>query len=252
MAGTLIPASGCPRDTYLGRLVPIEFALACGDVDPTTLEYLPIGANRSGDLSLEWDTVDGTNADSKGAVRENYATYQSVTISGDGVLKARDDLLSNHKLLFKHVAKPVGGQPVAWIRITYPDITIYVYCIISSFGRATQFDDLATYTWEATSTGSVYGVVVEDTPDPTAPAPTGVTVAPSTASVAVGATTNLSATVAPAGATQSVAWTSSDNTKATVSSSGVVTGVAAGAATITATSSVDGTKKSTAAITVTA
>ncbi|MNJ79162.1 Bacterial Ig-like domain (group 2) [compost metagenome] len=70
--------------------------------------------------------------------------------------------------------------------------------------------------------------------------------------MAVGATTNLAATVAPAGATQTVTWSSSDASKATVSASGVVTGVAVGTATITATSTMDGTKKGTAAITVTA
>ncbi|QZI68671.1 Ig-like domain-containing protein [Pseudomonas protegens] len=84
------------------------------------------------------------------------------------------------------------------------------------------------------------------------PAPTGVTVTPSTASVAVGATSNLSASVAPSGAVQAVTWSSSATGKATVSASGVVTGVAAGSATITATSTVDGTKTGTCTVTVTA
>jgi len=85
-----------------------------------------------------------------------------------------------------------------------------------------------------------------------APAPTGVTVTPETASIEVGETVNLSAVVAPSGASQGVTWSSSDDTKATVSAGGVVTGVAAGTATITATSTADNTKTDTAAITVTA
>lgn len=63
---------------------------------------------------------------------------------------------------------------------------------------------------------------------------TGITVTPETASVDVGDTTNITATLAPAGATDTVTWESSDPEVATVSASGVVTGVAAGTATITA------------------
>ncbi|MDM3063464.1 phage tail tube protein [Citrobacter sp. CK180] len=63
---------------------------------------------------------------------------------------------------------------------------------------------------------------------------TGITVTPETASVDVGDTTSLTATLAPAGATDTVTWESSDPEVATVSASGVVTGVAAGTATITA------------------
>src|ERR1051325_5696522 len=67
-----------------------------------------------------------------------------------------------------------------------------------------------------------------------------VVVTPSSASLAVGATQQLTATTLDAsGATltgRTVTWTTSDGTKATVSSTGLVTAVAAGSATITATS----------------
>ena len=161
-----IPVAGCPRDTYSGNMVPVEIGLACGNVNPTTITYMPIGAMRGGDVTLDWDTVDGTTASSTGAGRENYATFQSLSISGDGVCRVVDGSLSNQTMLWKHVSQPVGGQPIVWIRVTYPDITIYAYCILSSMGRATQYDDLATYTWEAQSTGSDYGIVIEDTPLP--------------------------------------------------------------------------------------
>lgn len=80
---------------------------------------------------------------------------------------------------------------------------------------------------------------------------TSIAVAPTTASIAVGATRQLTASALPAEAGQNVTWSSSAPGVATVSSTGLVTAVAAGTATITATSVSDGTKTATAAITVT-
>lgn len=81
---------------------------------------------------------------------------------------------------------------------------------------------------------------------------TGVTVSPKNSSVAMGATRNLSATVAPANATnKSVTWTTSDPLIATVSATGVVTPVAEGTCVITVTT-VDGSFKDTCNLTVTA
>lgn len=81
---------------------------------------------------------------------------------------------------------------------------------------------------------------------------TGVTLAPATAEVKVGAKTTLTPTVAPANASnKKVTYSSSDETVATVNSAGVVTGVKEGSATITVTTE-DGGKTATSAITVTA
>ncbi|HKI75421.1 MAG TPA: Ig-like domain-containing protein [Pseudomonadales bacterium] len=87
----------------------------------------------------------------------------------------------------------------------------------------------------------------------TTPTPTvaSVTVSPATATINVGATQQLTATAKDSsGATisgASIAYSSSDTAIATVSTGGLVTGVAAGSATITATSS---GKSGTATITV--
>ncbi|SDQ68667.1 Ig-like domain (group 2) [Pseudomonas sp. UC 17F4] len=79
-----------------------------------------------------------------------------------------------------------------------------------------------------------------------------VSVTPATTSIAVAATRQLSASALPAEAAQNVTWSSSAPSVATVSASGLVTGISAGSATITATSVSDPTKTGTAAITVTA
>ena len=90
-------------------------------------------------------------------------------------------------------------------------------------------------------------------PAPSAQPVANVSVAPSAPSVSAGSTLQLSATTTDAASNvltaPAVTWSSSDNAKATVSASGLVTGVAAGAATISATS--EG-KVGSATVTVTA
>ena len=72
--------------------------------------------------------------------------------------------------------------------------------------------------------------------EPAAAPVTGVSVAPTSLELTVGESSTLTATVAPANAANpAVSWTTSDAAVATVSETGVVTAVAAGQATITAT-----------------
>lgn len=79
---------------------------------------------------------------------------------------------------------------------------------------------------------------------------TGVTMTPKTAEVVVGATTSLTANVAPANATnKKVTFSSSDDEVATVDTDGTVSGIAAGESTITVTTE-DGAKTDTAVITI--
>ena len=80
---------------------------------------------------------------------------------------------------------------------------------------------------------------------------TGVTVSPTTVSLAVGKTKTLTATIAPSDATnKSVTWSTSNSSVATVSSSGKVTAKSKGTANITVTTS-DGGYTATCSVTVT-
>ena len=81
---------------------------------------------------------------------------------------------------------------------------------------------------------------------------TSVSLDSNSASVKVGKTITLVATVYPTNATnKAISWASDSTGVATVSSSGVVTGIAAGSATITVTTN-DGNKTATCVVTVTA
>ncbi|SHL32559.1 Ig-like domain-containing protein [Flavobacterium chilense] len=99
---------------------------------------------------------------------------------------------------------------------------------------------IGTFSWTAASNCSGTPIV----------AVTGVTVSPTTATLGVGATQQLTPTVAPANATnKTVSYSSNNSGVATVNASGLVTAIASGSATITVTTQ-DGAKTATAAITV--
>lgn len=89
-----------------------------------------------------------------------------------------------------------------------------------------------------------------ETPDPEVVPVAGITLDKTTASVEEGKSLTLTATVTPDNATdKTVTWTTSDRSVATVDSTGVVTGIKAGTATITAKA---GEKTATCTVTVTA
>ena len=118
----------------------------------------------------------------------------------------------------------------------FKEFSIYVDKVSEVVVSSLYFDDIVFYS---------------NTPAEEEVKVTGVTLSTDSVSVEEGATENITATVSPAGATnRSVKWSSSDDTIATVSG-GKITGVKAGTATITVTTS-DGGFTASCEVTVTA
>jgi uncharacterized protein YjdB len=242
-------ALNCASSKFVGKSVLAEFALACGDVDPMTLTWLPLGAARNKSLTMSADTVDATADDSVGGFRDTLITYKTFEVSIDGVTKRDDGTTANQQLLFDHFV--TDPQPYLWLRLTGPINTVIGFCILTEYSQEFPYDDVATYSIAASATarpGGLASVIVEDTPI----AVTSVVTTPATATVAVGNVTNLDAAVLPPAANQAVVWTSATPATATVNANGRVTGVAAGVVVITATSVSDPTKSDTTSVTVTA
>lgn len=244
----------CSLPGYNGREVALEVAYACGDVNPVSLAWQPIGALRTKEFNLTWDTTDASSDDSVGSLRSNIATWQTLEVTFDGVAKRADGTKSNQTALARHTINPgpeYSGQPVVWVRMTFPDLTFIFYALSTEMSRSSPFDDVVTFNGAFSATESDFGLIVVDTPTPGGVTPTGVTVAPDTLALETGDTANVSATVAPAGAPQSVVWSSSAPLIASVDQSGVVTAQSEGTATITATSTGPGNLTGTCAVTVT-
>lgn len=122
-----------------------------------------------------------------------------------------------------------NGQTVTYTGVS----TIHKFALT---GKSSKAITINTHENPVTAADFFATVQTPDTVQPVnPPVVTGIGVAPSTASIEVAETVELTATLYPAGATGTITWASSDDTYATVDASGKVTGVAAGSATITAT-----------------
>lgn len=152
----------CKSNKFVGRACVLEFAIGCGDKPPAESEWRRLSAMRTKSMSLKWDTIDATADDSTGAVKENLAGYQEFSISGDGVCKAAGQGAAELIALTRHVANPsqTGGQPFAWLRLTFPDLVVRAFCIITDMSREAPHDDVVTYSLEASLTASDYGLAV--------------------------------------------------------------------------------------------
>lgn len=143
------------------------------------------------------------------------------------------------------VAEGGASEDVTWTSADEALATVDNTGLVTGVGAGTVVIT-ATSTFDNTKKGTSNITINE------APAVNSVTVTPATASITTEDTQQLTATVdVSGGAAQTVAWTSSDEAIATVSNSGLVTPVADGEVTITATSTVDNTKSDNSVITIT-
>ena len=183
-----------------------------------------------------------------------YSTTAVVPVSGVTVTPAKKVVAAGTSTFsFTAVVSPdtATNKTVAWSSgsssIAAVNSSTGLVTVPSGVAENSTATITATSASDSSKTGS--GQVVVGTPV------TAVSLDPTTATILVGGTVTLTPTVSPADATlKTVTWSSSNTSVATVNSSGVVTGVSAGTAVITATTDDGGSthgKTASATITVT-
>ncbi|MBV4366290.1 Ig-like domain-containing protein [Erwinia phyllosphaerae] len=243
----------CPSDNtkLFGRAIVLEVADGCPDVFPQESEWKALAAGTSKGFDFSPNSVTSDADDTKGYV-ENIVTNADFTINFEGEVR-KNDKLDQYGVgrLIKNFNTAIQSalQPTVWVRMEFGPVTFIGYMLINALSSDGGTNDIITFSTEF-KVAAADTIQILDTNDVVSV--TGVTIMPATTSIAAGATRQLTATVLPADATdKSGIWKTSDTTKATVNSTGLITGVAAGSATITFTSS-DGAFTGTTAITVTA
>ena len=222
----------------------ITWTASAGSVTDSTIttgvhrgKYKAPGA--PGQYKVKARANQGSGADSA-TVTVTAVPVASVTLS-----PATAAILIGAAQQFAAVAKDSAGNPLAGRVITWASDNAAVAIVSSGLSSGVS---AGSATISASSEGQTATATVTVTPVPVAT----VTISPSSATIIVGSTAQLTATTKDgAGNTLSgraVTWASSNTAVATVNGSGLITAVAVGSATVTATS--EG-KSGTATITVT-
>src|SRR5436309_485681 len=234
-------------------------------LDPDqTQQSVAYGRTQAGDsvaVAVSWSASGGTITSgglyTANSLAGNYQVTATAQVSGSSQVKNRGPMAQI--ILTPLSASAVGGGRVQFAvygkRKNGDSVAVSVaYAatggIISGAGLYTAGQSAGTYQVIATQSGgtltSTAAVTISSVPVAS------VAVSPVAAGLTVGATTQLTATPEDSSGTaltgRAVTWATSNGAVATVSASGLVTGVAAGSATITATS--EG-QSGTSAITVT-
>ncbi len=162
------------------------------------------------------------------AITQTFLNFGEVTATLDIILPNLDPIWIVTCLYAYIVPCPYDGPCL--------DTSYHVDGGGTGTGTATEYGARKSGPNNWSQFGSLYFKTNKQTYGP--PAPASISVAPTTASVDVGATTQLTATCKDTDDITMncpiLTWTSSDDTKATVSPDGLVTGEAAGSANITA------------------
>lgn len=260
------PLTVVPIPVASVAVAPSSANLTVGQSVTLSATAKDVGGNALSGRSIAWSTSDATIASvsSAGVVSgvgsgsatitatsEGQSGSATVTITpapvGSVSLPATTSLIAGQAVTLSPTIKDVNGTVVTNRVVTWSSDHSAV-ATVSSAGLVTGVAP-GTATVTATSEGKSGSTVVTVTAAPVA----SVAIAPSAVSLVAGQTTTLVATPKDAGGNalngRSVTWNSSVPTVATVSQTGVVTAIAPGAATITATS--EG-KSATAGVTVTA
>lgn len=174
----------------------------------------------SGDDQFQVVTPDGKVVDPKEPAADGEVYIKP---TGFSFAETTLSVASGSTATITATAQPTNNYPITWTS-NKPEVATVADGVVTgvSAGKATITGSIAGGSLSATCTVTV-----------TAPDPTGITLDKAEATIKVGKTETLTATIEPANS--SVAkptWTSSAETVATVDENGVVTGVKAGYATI--------------------
>ncbi|HIE0651198.1 TPA: Ig-like domain-containing protein [Serratia marcescens] len=249
---------GCSTQNgqLIGREKTLELTYGCPDQVPAEGDWKLVGLPTSAtwDLSPESLTSDADNGGfSATLIASLDPTY---SLEGEVRINDRTDEFGIQQFV-KYVVDEVRArrQPTVWMRFHWGDYYHIGYMVASGLSDGGGVKEIVTYSLELKiNEGSTFQIIEAAGDIPV----TGVTVAPTTSSIAAGASTTFAVTVAPADADNKLfTVTSSVPARATAAFAGntvtvsAPSGATAGTAVITV-KTVDGEFTATHTVTVTA
>ena len=155
----------CGSGDYAGKTVPLEFAIACGDVDPSTLTRLRLGALTVKSFEAAMETTQTRTDTDAGGYASTLVTGANFTVSGSGKCKKDDP---NHLLLVQSYFENAASDGLRlFVWLPFPDLTFNPFCVMSSYSRTGDTTDFVTFDLQFDITESEYNAtMVSVTPAP--------------------------------------------------------------------------------------
>ncbi|WOI83503.1 Ig-like domain-containing protein [Citrobacter braakii] len=248
---------GCPTsfDRLIGRAKTLELAYGCPDVVPEEGEWKLVGLPTSATWDMNPETLT-SDADDGGFTATMIASLDpTYSIEGEVRVNDRTDEFGIQQFT-KYIVDEVRArrQPTVWMRFHWGDYYHIGYMVASGLSDGGGVKEIVTYSLELKlNDGTTFQIIEADAEIPV----TGVSLTPTTSSIAAGASTTFAVTVAPADAdNKQFTVTSSVPARATAAFAGntvtvsAPSGATAGAAVITV-KTIDGEFTATHTVTVT-
>ncbi|MFH2476613.1 Ig-like domain-containing protein [Citrobacter freundii] len=232
---------GCPTsfDRLIGRAKTLELAYGCPDVVPEEGEWKLVGLPTSATWDMNPETLT-SDADDGGFTATMIASLDpTYSIEGEVRVNDRTDEFGIQQFT-KYIVDEVRArrQPTVWMRFHWGDYYHIGYMVASGLSDGGGVKEIVTYSLELKlNDGTTFQIIEADAEIPV----TGVSLTPTTSSIAAGASTTFAVTVAPADA---------DNKQFTVASSVPARATAAFAGNTVTVSAPSGATAGTAVITV--
>lgn len=144
----------CEAGDYVGKVVPLEYAIACGEANPSTLTFVRLGALTVKSFEMGSTTTSSQTDTDSGGFESVAVTGATYSVTGDGKCKKGDD---SHRSLALAYAENLAGEGLRlYTRLTFPDITYTAFCIMTTYSRNADTTDFVTFSTEFMATESIH------------------------------------------------------------------------------------------------
>jgi hypothetical protein len=152
---------------YVGSVVPLEIAIACGDVDPATLTFQRLGSLTVKSFTAAAETTGTMTDTSSGGFTDTIATGATFEVQGDGVCRKSGTDWDFHKQLVKQYFENLAAKITTnvYIRMPFPDLTFTVFCAMTTYDRNGDTSSEVTFSTAFAAAESTYNNnIVSETP----------------------------------------------------------------------------------------
>lgn len=152
---------------YVGSAVPLEIAVACGDVDPSTLTFSRLGSLTVKSFTAAAETTGTMTDTSSGGFTDTIATGATFEVQGDGICRKGGADWEIHKTLLKQYFENLAAKVTTnlFIRLTFPDLTFTVFCAMTTYDRNGDTGSEVTFSTAFSAAESTYNSsIVSETP----------------------------------------------------------------------------------------